>query len=89
LLALKETTRFRRDIRRMQKRGKSFERYKEIILLLVHEKPLPPAFREHRLSGDWADFHEGHIEPDWLLIYRRTAEALILVRTGTHGDLFG
>lgn len=41
MLALKETTRFRRDIRRMQKRGKSFERYKEIILLLVHEKPLP------------------------------------------------
>ena len=49
---------------------------------------LPHYFRPHRLTGDWVDYWEGHIEPDWLLIYRRTPTALILVRTGTHADLF-
>jgi addiction module RelE/StbE family toxin len=29
------------------------------------------------------------VEPDWLLLYRVTDEALILVRTGSHAELFG
>ena len=49
---------------------------------------MPHYFRAHRLKGAWADYWEGHIEPDWLLIFRRTPTAIILVRTGTHADLF-
>ncbi|WP_369825260.1 type II toxin-antitoxin system mRNA interferase toxin, RelE/StbE family [Sulfobacillus sp. hq2] len=35
----------------------------------------------------WRDVH---IEPDWLLIYRinRAISELILLRTGTHADIF-
>lgn len=73
----------------MQKRGKSFEQYKDIITRLVQQQPLPASFGEHRLSREWSAFLEGHIEPDWLLIYRRTETALFLVRTGSHADLFG
>jgi mRNA interferase YafQ len=34
---------------------------------------------------------ECHIEPDWLLIYRidKAYNELILVRTGSHSELFG
>ena len=32
---------------------------------------------------------ERHIEPDWPLVWNRAEDALILVRTGTHADLFG
>lgn len=88
MLRLLETTRFQKDLKRMRKRGKSFERYKEIEARLVREEALPHSFREHRLRGQWADFWEGHIEPDWLLVYRRTETAIILVRTGSHADLF-
>lgn len=42
----------------------------------------------HRLTGNWSDYWECHIEPDWLLIYRITETDLILVRTGSHSDLF-
>jgi len=28
------------------------------------------------------------IEPDWLLIYEVTATEVLLIRTGTHSDLF-
>ena len=88
MLQLRETTRFSKDLQRMKRRGKSFERYKDIIIRLIKDKELPHYFHAHRLMGDWVDYWEGHIEPDWLLIYRRTPTALILVRTGTHADLF-
>lgn len=89
MLQLRGTTRFRKDLQRMKRRGKSFERYKNIISCLAQGENLPHYFRAHRLTGDWVDYWEGHIEPDWLLIYRRTETALILVRTGSHADLFG
>ena len=31
---------------------------------------------------------ECHVDPDWLLIWTREVDALVLVRTGTHSDLF-
>ncbi|MGH8246869.1 MAG: type II toxin-antitoxin system YafQ family toxin [Gammaproteobacteria bacterium] len=29
------------------------------------------------------------MEPDWLLLYKVTEKELILVRTGSHSELFG
>ena len=40
------------------------------------------------LSAEWSGFWECHIEPDWLLIYIVTDEEVLLIRTGTHDDLF-
>ena len=36
------------------------------------------------------EFRECHIEPDWLLIYRKEDDNLILyaTATGSHADLF-
>lgn len=46
-------------------------------------------YRPHKLSGKYEDFWECHIENDWLLIwYIDNEDNLILVRTGTHSDLF-
>jgi mRNA interferase YafQ len=55
---------------------------------LANEEPLDPRFRDHKLSGDWKDLRECHIEPDWLLIYLVVGEEITFVRTGTHSDLF-
>ncbi|MDR3699879.1 MAG: type II toxin-antitoxin system YafQ family toxin [Candidatus Sulfopaludibacter sp.] len=40
------------------------------------------------LRGTWAGHWDCHIEPDWLLLYRVTEAELILVRTGSHAELF-
>lgn len=45
-------------------------------------------YRDHALAGNWQDFRECHIKPDWLLIYRLETDKLILVRSGSHSDLF-
>lgn len=42
-----------------------------------------------KLPSEWEGFLECHIESDWLLIYDVNGEVVILVRTGTHEDLFG
>ena len=83
------TNRFEKDVKKMKKRGKSFANFKEIIITLAKGLPLAPEYKDHKLSGNYMGTRECHIEPDWLLIYEAGEEELILVRTGTHSDLFG
>lgn len=79
---------FKKDLKRVIKRGYDEELLKVVIELLRQGLPLPPARRDHALKGEWDDFRECHIEPDWLLIYQTTDDELLLARTGTHADLF-
>lgn len=61
-----------------------------VVTLLLYEKPLPIALKNHALTGKLAGCKECHIEPDWLLVYHIRHKILILdlIRTGTHNDLF-
>jgi mRNA interferase YafQ len=79
---------FRRDVKLAKKRGKDIAKLRETILLLVEGTPMPPRYKDHPLAGNWKDCRDCHIEPDWLLIYRVDGNAVYLVRTGTHSDLF-
>lgn len=81
-------SRFRRDVKLAEKRGKAMQKLRVVLDLLIEEKPLPAHYKGHPLTGDWASYRDLHIEPDWLLIYRSTQTELFLVRTGTHADLF-
>ena len=88
MLPIYEGKPFRKDLRRVKKRGKDIGKLKQVVQILALGGVLPPKNRDHALSGNYKDFRECHIEPDWLLIYRRTDEQLTLVRTGSHADLF-
>ncbi len=44
--------------------------------------------KPHPLKGEWKNYWDCHIDPDWLLIYRITENEVLLARTGTHADLF-
>jgi mRNA interferase YafQ len=88
-LELRSTTAFERDLRRVRKQGKDLDKLESIVNLLQHRKPLPARCRPHPLRGSWTNSWDCHIDPDWILVYRLTDEALILVRTGSHAALFG
>ena len=90
LLELKKTTQFRKDLKRMVKRGVNIDLLDGIIQTLREQKPLDPKHRDHELTGNFVGFRECHIQPDWLLIYLIDGENLILTaaRTGSHSDLF-
>jgi mRNA interferase YafQ len=85
---LTQTTQFRKDVKRQVKRGKNLEKLKEVVELLQTGMALPEKLRDHALTGDWNRWRDCHIEPDWLLIYKLSADELILGRTGSHADLF-
>jgi mRNA interferase YafQ len=80
---------FKKDQKRMAKRGASMSKLLAILDLLTTDQPLPARHRPHHLSGEWAGFWECHIEPDWLLIYDLDDPGVVtLHRMGTHSDLF-
>ena len=79
---------FKRDYRRCQKRGLNLSLLKSIVATLAIPAALAPHNKDHDLKGNYKDFKECHIAPNWLLIYRYNGEYLELSRTGTHSDLF-
>lgn len=89
MLNLNATSQFRKDRRRCIKRGYDMSLLETVVDTLLIPAPLPPANRDHALSGDWINHQECHIQPDWLLIYRVEGKELVLYRTGSHSDLFG
>ena len=88
---LQKTAQFKKDCKRMKRRGLDLKELTAILEMLQNGQPLPPENRDHDLTGDFAGFRECHIHPDWLLMYYIQQERLVLVcvRTGSHSDLFG
>ena len=80
---------FKRDVKLNQWRGKDMTKLRDLMLLLIEDKPLPREYKDHPLKGNWRHHRDSHIEPDWLLIYKKDGNDLYFVRTGTHADIFG
>jgi len=88
MLELLTTHQFERDFIRQLKSGKDKKKFLEIINKLLNRQQLDKKYRLHKLQGDYKDCWECHIEPDWLLIYKKTDKAIIAERTGSHAELF-
>jgi mRNA interferase YafQ len=82
------STAFEKDIERLTRRNKDMEKLKSIVRSLIHGEKLDQIYQDHKLTGNYYSYRECHIESDWLLIYKHDNEALFLIRTGTHNDLF-
>ena len=87
---VRHTSAFKRDYKLMLKRHLPIEKLQTIVEKLRNGEELPPANRDHALTGNWANHRECHIVPHWLLIYQIHEDILILelTRTGSHSDLF-
>ena len=85
---VRRTSQFKKDTKRVQKQGKSLDAMKEVLHQLINDKPLPDKYRDHNLIGNYLGARECHLQLDWLLIYELTEDELILVRTGSHSELF-
>mgnify|MGYP003310780750 CR=1 FL=1 len=87
--AVRESTKFRKDLKRLLKRGLDRQKLLEVVRLLASGQPLPPKYKDHALTGDLAGLRDCHIQNDWVLLYKIEDLVLVLtlVRTGTHSDL--
>ena len=73
------TKRFEKDVKLSKKRGKDLSKLKGVLVLLIGEKILAEKNRDHKLIGNFDGCRECHIEPDWLLVYKREGEEIIFV----------
>lgn len=90
MLDIQYSLQFKKDYKKIIKRGYNPTLLENILKILVTNEALPPKYKEHNLSGKYKHYKECHITPDWLLIYKinQSTLTLILTRTGTHSDLF-
>jgi len=86
--AIFQTSQFKKDFKRIKKRGKDLNKLKDIVTALANSEALQERHRDHALSGNWSGSRDCHIEPDWISIYRVDGQFLFLERTGSHSDLF-
>ena len=81
---------FRKQLKRIKKRGRSNQKIRNTILCLSRGQDLSERFRVHKLKGLFKGMYELHIEPDLLLIYEYKHDILVLklIKIGSHSDLF-
>ena len=90
MYSIEYTNRFKKVLRRCQKRGLDLQLILDAIALLKTTGSLPAQYRPHKLSGNRNGQWECHIEPDWLMTWEQNNMELTLLflQTGTHSDLF-
>ena len=86
---VRKTSRYKKSLKRMLKRGKDISKIVEVVRILAMGETLPPQYKDHALSGDLAGLRDCHVENDRVLFYKIQENILILtlVDTGTHSDL--
>ena len=84
------TARFRKELKKMLKRGADLDKLEAVVSILASGAKLPPQYRDHALTGDMEGLRDCHITPDWVLLYTIQDDVLVLTltRTGSHADLF-
>lgn len=84
------STKFKKDYKLMVKRHYDMVLLEKVITILASGQELPKEYKDHSLAGNYASHRECHITSDWLLVYRieEGLLVLVLIRTGTHSDLF-
>ena len=90
---IESTGAFRKQLKLMIRRGKGEAQIKAVISMLARDEPLPAKHHDHALTGPFAGFRDCHVQPDWVLIYKKCDSedglgVLRLEATGTHADLF-
>lgn len=87
------STQFKKDIKKALKQTspkRDMEELKKVMGLLAEDKPLPPEKRDHNLTGGWVGYRECHVQPDFLLIYKKDDKdnSIRFERAGSHSELF-
>ncbi|MEM7299456.1 MAG: type II toxin-antitoxin system YafQ family toxin [Pseudomonadota bacterium] len=82
------TNRFKKDVKRQNKRRKNLSKLSDLIDHVCEFGDAPDHCKPRNLVGNWAGYRECHIESDWLLIFTIEDDTATFHRTGTHSDLF-
>ena len=83
------TNKFKKEFKKMKTRNNfNEEEFIKVINILARGEQIPQKYCNHILKPKEEGIWECHIKPNWILIYTKTEDTLILIRTGNHADLF-
>ena len=84
------SNKFKKSYKLCKRRGLDISLLKEVIGILAEKGALSTKYHPHILSGKCSGVWECHIQPDWLLLWKKNDSILelVLVATGTHSDLY-
>ncbi len=82
------TQKFLRDVKKIKKKHFDLSRLDQVLddLADYNASLLKRKYRNHRLKGHWSKYEELHVDADWLLVYKRDKNRMILtlMTTGSH-----
>lgn len=86
------TSAFKKELLNIKKRNKDLSKLTEIVNKLASDIELDAKNRDYQIINNlrFQNCRECHIEPDWLLVYKKDNSNLILflIETGTYSNLF-
>jgi mRNA interferase YafQ len=86
---LKISGQFKKDLKRYKHQTEHLNALEKILHLLQNGETIPSEYKPHMLSGEYKGHMECHVLNDLLLIwFDRTTDTIVLVRFGTHSELF-
>lgn len=93
MYTLNESTQFKKDLKKVIKRGKAdLELFFSVldILEISGASGIPKKMKPHKLKGNYNNNWECHIKPDLLIIWFQIEEdkTITLIRIGSHSELF-
>lgn len=65
------------------------EAWSEVSTCLLLGTAMPEKYKDHPLHGNFSGFRDFHINPDLVLIYRISGDAVELHYLGSHSEVFG
>jgi mRNA interferase YafQ len=88
MLRVFQSGKFKKDVKRIRRRGWDVNALWATVRLLQLQEPLPYHYKDHALAGDRYGLRSVHIRPNWVLIYQVIDDELLLVlaETDTHDD---
>lgn len=81
---------FAKDRKRIERAGRQdlVRAKRGMLLLIANDGPLDAGWLDHALTGELRGCREFHAGGDLLVLYERTADAILFARIGTHAELF-
>ncbi|MDR1161782.1 MAG: type II toxin-antitoxin system YafQ family toxin [Tannerellaceae bacterium] len=86
---LRYATQYKKDFKRYRNQPEKLEKLLKVLMMLENEENLPSKLKTHKLTGQYKDCMECHIEGDFLLIwFDEESDIIEILRLGSHSELF-
>lgn len=86
---LQYSTKAKKDLKKYRNNPRKMNKLYNVLSMLVNDIEIPEAFKPHKLTGQYKNCMECHVEGDFLLIWIDEDIGIVeILRIGSHSELF-